>query len=159
LGDRRERFDHASIDGREHVLDVTTADLLHGPDFVAQLFDDLFEQFWLKDFGCFAERAERRSFTTEFPLDFLQFACLLQCSQRIDRRIEQEQQDQHAILVEVELAIAGLVALAADIAQAIEQRHQFVEVFQARDVLITDVFAFLSGHVLEYARFRPSAQP
>jgi hypothetical protein len=49
--------------------------------------------------------------------------------QRGDDRVEQKQQDVGAVVVEEQLAIAGTVTLSADIVQALQQRHQPVEVF------------------------------
>jgi hypothetical protein len=49
---------------------------------------------------------------------------------------------------------AGLVALASDLMQSSEQRLQFVEVLQARDIFRADLLTFLPGHAGHYARRR-----
>ena len=82
-----------------------------------------------------AERTERSPQATEFALHLAQLAGLLDGPQRADHGIEQEQQHEQAVLVEVQLAVAGLVALAADVVQARKQRGELVEVLQARHVL------------------------
>ena len=71
---------------------------------------------------------------------------------RADHGIEQEQQHEHAVLVEVQLAVAGLVALAADLVQAREQRSELVEILQARHVLFAHVIAAFASHAGNYAR-------
>ena len=72
----------------------------------------------------FAQRTERSPQAAELALHVAQFAGLLDGPQRTDHGIEQEQQHQHAVLVEVQLAVAGLVALAADVVQALQQRQR-----------------------------------
>jgi hypothetical protein len=112
----------------------------------AQLGDDFLEPFGLKDIGRFAQGTERGPAATELLLHFFQFAGLLNRAKRADDGIEKHQQDEHAILVHVELAIAGLVALTANFMQPLEQRLQFVKVFQTRNVFVADFFAFFSSH-------------
>ena len=53
---------------------------------------------------------------------------------------------------------ARLITFAADLVQLLEERQQFAEDFQARDVFVTDIFALLFSHAQEYARSWPSAQ-
>jgi hypothetical protein len=86
-------------------------------------------------------------------LHFAQFAGLLDGPQRADHGIEQEQQHQQAILVEVQLAVAGLVALAADVVQTRQERSELVEILQARYVFLPHFLAFLAGHAGDYARW------
>jgi len=81
LGDRRERFDHAAVDGRQDVFHMASPDVADRLEFAAQLADDSFEQFGIEDGDRFAQRAERRSLAAEFPLDLFQLACLLQSPQ------------------------------------------------------------------------------
>jgi hypothetical protein len=47
----------------------------------------------------------------------------LQGAEGAEDRLEEEQEDQGAIVVEVELAIACLVALTADVVKPVEERH------------------------------------
>jgi hypothetical protein len=48
----------------------------------------------------------------------------------------------------VQSSVARLVSLAAHIAEALQQRHELVEVFQARDFFFRDRFAFPAGHAM-----------
>ena len=92
------------------------------------------------------------SLTAELALNFSQFAGLLDGPQRANHGIEEEQQHEHAVLVAMQLAVAGLVALAADFVQAREKRSNLVEILQARHVLFTHVLALLGGHARDHAR-------
>ena len=121
---------------------------------VAQFGDDFLQQFGLKNVGGFTERGQRRALTTKFALDLPQLAGLLDGPQGTDHGIEQEQQHEHAVLIVVQRAVAGLVALAAHLVQACQQGSELVEVLQARYVLFAYVCAFLTGHTGDYARFR-----
>jgi len=47
----------------------------------------------------------------------------LQGAEGAEDRVEEEQEDQGTIVVEVELAVAGLVALTADVMESIEERE------------------------------------
>ena len=51
-----------------------------------------------------------------------------QSAQRTQGRIEEKQQDQHAVLVVVQLAIAGFIAPTTHVVQPPQQRQQLVEV-------------------------------
>jgi hypothetical protein len=85
-------------------------------------------------------------------LHLSQLAGLLNASQGGDDGIEEKEEDEGAILVEMQLSISRLVALAADIVESLEQRHELVEVFQAGDVFVADFFTFFSSHAGDYAR-------
>ena len=61
-------------------------------------------------------------------------------------------------MVEVQLSIACLVALAADLVERLEERQDLIEILQARDVLLTDVLAFFGSHAFGYTRNRRLAQ-
>ena len=65
---------------------------------------------------------------------------------RSDDRIEERQEEQQAVLVEVEDAVPGLVPLAPDLVQPLQQRQQHAEVLQALDVLLVDLFLLLARH-------------
>jgi hypothetical protein len=110
---------------------------------VAQFGDDFLQQFGLKNVGGLAERTQRRAPTTEFTLHLPQLAGLLDGPQGTNHGMEQEPQDEHAVLVEVQRAVAGLVALATHLVQARRQGSELVELLQARHVLFAYVLAFL----------------
>ncbi len=118
----------------------------------AEFGDDFLQPFGLEDFAGLTERAQRRALATEFALHFPQLARLLDGPQGADHRIEQEQQHEQAILVEVQLPIAGLVALATHVMEACQQRSELVEILQARHVLFTHVVTLRAGHAEDYAR-------
>jgi len=67
-------------------------------------------------------------------LHLFQLAGLLDCPQRRDDRIEHEEQHEHAVLVEVQLAVARLVARTAVVVQSFEQRREPIEILQTGDV-------------------------
>ena len=46
---------------------------------------------------------------------------MLQGAEGAEDRVEEEQEDQGAIMVEMELAVAGPVALAADVMEPVEE--------------------------------------
>jgi hypothetical protein len=49
---------------------------------------------------------------------------VLQRPQRADQRVQQHQQDQRDVLVELQLAVAGAVSIAAHLVQRRQQRQQ-----------------------------------
>ena len=57
----------------------------------------------------------------------------------VHRTDTEEKQNQHAILIVVQGAIAGVVALAANIVEAFKQGSELIEVFQATDILLLDL--------------------
>jgi hypothetical protein len=92
-------------------------------------------------------------------LHLLQGARLLQAPERGDDRVEQKQQNEQAILVVVQQAVAGLVARAAVVVQTLEQRRQAVEVFQPRDVGFRDLVSFLTSGQLRLLPIRQPRKP
>jgi hypothetical protein len=61
-------------------------------------------------------------------------------------------------VIEEELAVAGAIALGADVVEAFEQRHQPVEVFQTDHVAVAQLIRFSLGHAFHYAQ-TPSQAP
>lgn len=55
-------------------------------------------------------------------------------------------QDQHAVLIEVQLTIADLVALTTDVVKPCQKRRELIEILQARDVFVANVLPLLSRH-------------
>ena len=147
LDQHGQALQQRAIDQRQGVLHVfqprIAGDRLQ---LFAQFGDDFLQPLGLEDIGGLAERAQRRPLAAEFALDLPQFAGLLDGPQGADHGIEQEQQHEHAVLVEMQLAVAGLVALAAHVVQASQQRSELVEILQARHVLFAHVLALLAGH-------------
>ncbi len=80
--------------------------------------------------------------------NLLKFAGLLNASQRRHNRIEKVQQNQHAILVVVQLAIAGTISFAAIVVQTPQQRRKLVEEFEPGDIGLGNflLWVLLRGH-------------
>ena len=107
----RQRRQKRSIDERERLGDLLESRIAtQGLQFGAQFGDDLLEPLGIEHAGRLRERAERGPRTAEFLLNLRQFAGLLNAPQRGDDRIEQRQEHQQAVLIEVQLAIAGPIA-------------------------------------------------
>ena len=154
-----QALQQGAVDQRQGVLHVFQPRIAgDGFELFAQFGDDFLQPFRLKDIGGFAERAQRGPLTAEFALDFPQFAGLLDGSQGANHGIEEEQQHEHAVLVVMQLAVAGFVALAADFMQAGEKRGELVEILQARHVLFTYVIPAFASHAGNYARLSKTAQ-
>ena len=77
---------------------------------------------------------------TQLLLHLLEFAGLLDAAQRSDDRIEQVEQQEHAVLVEMQLAIARRVALAGVVVQTLQQRRELVEVLESGDIGLLDLW-------------------
>ena len=123
-----------------------------GCELFAQFGDDFLQPLGLKDVGGFAERAQRSPLTAEFALHLPQFAGLLDGPQGADHGIERNSSTSMQYWSKCSCAVAGLVALAADLVQARQERSELVEILQARHVLFAHVFALLAGHAGNYAR-------
>ena len=129
------------------MLDLRTGAI--GPErlqLAGEFGGDLLERFGVEDLRGLRERTERGTRAAELLLDIFQFAGLLDGAQRGDDGIEEEQQDVGAVVVEEELAIAGLVAVGADVVKSFEQRHQPVEILQADDVAFGGFRSFACRH-------------
>jgi hypothetical protein len=95
--------------------------LCGGQNFLGQLRDEIAEQFGVKHPGGLAERAQTGPRTAEGLLNLRQLAGLLDAAQAIDDGIEVEQEYQRAILVEVEDAIAGYIALGPRLMESFQE--------------------------------------
>src|SRR5262249_12821764 len=131
LGQRGQGLDHAAIDGGEHPADVLRAGAAGGWDLGPELGDDRLEPLGLEDLDGFGQGPQGGPRATDLAADLLQPAGLLQGAEGAEDGVEEEQEDQGAVVVEMELAIAGLVAPAADIMEAVEEREYLVEVLEA----------------------------
>jgi len=123
-----------------------------------QFAGDLFDGFGIEDFDGLRKRTERRPWAAEFLLHFFEFAGLLDAAQGSDDGVEQKQQEGGVVVIEEELAVAGVVALGAHVVQAFQQRHQPVEVFQTDNVAVTPLALLSLGHALNYAQTPGRAQ-
>jgi len=119
-GHLRQSRQQGGIDeggGVAHVLEPGVA--TQGFELAAQFGDDLHKPLRVEATDRFGKRAERGSRTAEFLLHVTEFAGLLQPAKRSDDGVEEKQQHQHAVVVEVEGAIAGAIARTADVVQAL----------------------------------------
>ncbi len=96
--------------------------------------------------GSFRERTERGPRAAQFLLHLGQLAGLLQAAQRGDNRIEQVEQHEHAILVVVQLSVAGTIAGTAVVVQPLQEGSELVEVFEPGDLPLRDLLAPLARH-------------
>jgi hypothetical protein len=78
-------------------------------------------------------------------LNVQQLARLLDGPQRTDDGIEERQQDEHAVLVHVELPITGSVATAPRVMEARQQWAKLREVLQPADILLLNFFPPLAS--------------
>ena len=90
--------------------------------------DDAAEPLGIEDLDGLGQRPQRGPGAAELALHVLQRAGLLQGPQGTDDRVEEEEQDEQAVLIVMQAAVAGLVTLAADLVQLIEQRQEPFEV-------------------------------
>src|SRR5450432_2332614 len=100
----------------------------------AEFGNDLLQSFGIEATHRLGQRTKRRAWTAELLLHVLKFAGLLQATQRSDDGIEQVEQNQHAVVIEVQRTIAGSVAVAADLVQAFEQGRKLIEVLEAAHI-------------------------
>ena len=75
----------------------------------------------LEDLDRLGQRPQGGPRTADLTADLLQQAGLLQGAEGAEDWVEEEQEDQGAIVVEMELAVAGPVALAADVMEPVEE--------------------------------------
>ena len=101
---------------------------------MCQLFGNSLERFGIKQCDRFRKRSERRATDTQLPANLIELADLLKSPQRINNRAEQPEQDQCAILVHMEAAVARLVTFRADAMQPLQQRPELSKVLQPLNV-------------------------
>ena len=106
---------------------------------LAQFGDDFIEPICFEDRRRFRKRSQRGSGTTQLFLNLLQFARLLHAPQRSHNRIEEEQKQEHAILVVVQITVPGAISLATVIVQSPQQRRELIEVLEPRDIWLLDL--------------------
>ena len=104
------------------------------------------KQIGVEDPGRLGQRTQRGSRATEDALDLGEFTGLLNPSQACQDGIEEVEQDQGGILIEMELAVAGLIPGARRMVQFLQDRHQQLEVLEAAQILHFDLGSFLPRH-------------
>jgi hypothetical protein len=70
----------------------------------------------------------------------------LQGAEGAEDRVEEQQEDQGAMMVEVALAITGLVALTADVVGALEEWQSFIGVLEPLELGSGDRVVGRRGH-------------
>ena len=136
-----------AIDQRQHTLDaVERRGALDRLQCIDQLTDDAAQQIGVKDTGRFGERTQRRTRASENTLNFLQLTRLLDSPQTTHDGVEEVQQDQCGVLIEVQLAVSGLVAGAAVAMKVFHHRQKQFEVLEAVKVLLLNLWIARTGH-------------
>src|SRR5262249_51398621 len=121
LGQGGQGLDHAAIDGGEHLADVPLAHAAGRGGLGPELGDDRLEPLRLEDLDGLGQRSQRGPRAADLAADLLEAAGLLQGAEGAEDRVEEEQEDQGAILIEMELAVAGPVPSAADVMELVEE--------------------------------------
>ena len=130
-GDAGQRGQQCAVDQRHDAIEFGQSRVAgDGGQFVGDLADDFPQPLRLEDRHGFRQRAERRSRTAQQFLHLAQRASLLQAAERFDDRIEEVEQDQQAVLIEMQLAVARLVASAANVVQPLEQGDQMLKILK-----------------------------
>lgn len=111
-----------------------------------QVADDLAKQFGIEDTRGFTERARARSLTAQQLLDLRELAGLLDGTEAGENGVEVEQQDQGAVLVEMENAIPGAVAFRATGLESFQKRLEDLEVLKPREITVRNRGLAFSGH-------------
>ena len=134
-----------------------------GLELRRQLSDDGFELRGVERADRLAERAEAEPLDAELLADLVDRAGLLEGADRVEDRVEQGEQHERDVLVEVQPAVAGRVAVAADVAEGCEQREEVAQPLEALDLPRVDdrvddrvVLARLGGHA---RRIMPDPAP
>ena len=141
---------------RPSVLGLPTLDLRQG--LRGQFSDDLPQQGRVEDAAGFAQRTEGGPFAAQEFLDLGQAAGLLDVSQTIDEGAEQGQQEKAGVLVEMELAVAGLIAWGGVGVETVQPRPQDLEVLEAAQVLVAEFLA-AGCAILPYPGRWPDERP
>ncbi len=105
-----------------------------GGEFAGQFLDEGHQEVGIEDVGGFGQGAERGAADAEFFLDLAETASLTEAAEGPGQRAEEGRQDEGAVLVEVQLAVAGRVAGATGILQACQQRSEPAKVLPALQV-------------------------
>jgi len=146
-----EGLNHSASDGRDQVLDLGELAVVgQGLQLASQFAGNLLDRFGVEDLSGFGKGAESGSRAAESFLDALAFTGLLAAAQGGDAGVEEEQQQEGALLVEEQGAVAGAVPLGADAVEALEQGHPSVEVLQTDAVTVAEFASSVT---------RPTATP
>lgn len=136
LRQARQGREPGGIDQGDRVPQVSQAGVTDERlELTTEFGDDLREPLGVEDADGVGERAQRGARAAKLLLHLAEQARLMQTAQGADDRVEQKEQDEQAVLVQVEGAIAGPTPLAADLLAALEQGRQLVKVLQTSEVL------------------------
>jgi hypothetical protein len=137
-----------AIDGGEAAQGLGFVAVGQRQGLLGQLADDVAQQGRVKHAAGLAQRAQGGAFAAEQLLYFGQGAGLLESAQASHDGAEEAEQQQADVLIEEQLAIAGLVAGGGIVLQAFEKRIDEPEVFQAVEILVTNVSAAWPSHAI-----------
>src|SRR4051794_1375888 len=142
----RERAKDAAVHGgeMEQLSRVGLVDNRRG--LGCQFLEDLVQDPGVKQPRGFAKRAQRRRPNPQSPLNGLEGRSLLQSAKAGNRGTKEIEQQETNVLVVEQLAVAGPVALGAEVPEPRQQRYQGVEVFQTLDVAGLQISSLSSGH-------------
>src|SRR5262249_50488312 len=114
-GQAGQRADDAAIDGGQSLGELPKVPGASAGHLLEQLRDDACEAAGVKDGDGLGERTQGGAGAAELPLDLLQGAGLLQGAQGAEGGVEEGQQEQQAVVVVMQGAVAGGIARATDL--------------------------------------------
>src|SRR6266446_253048 len=158
-GDAGDGIQHRAIDGGEDLFEIHQPRIVaDGIEFGRELLDDRLQLLGIKNPAGLAEGAEGKTLHAQLRRHLLDGRRLLQAANRIDQRVEEVEQDQRDILIKVQLAIAGAVALATGIMERLQERQQVAEAFEPADLPWIDLGRIIPRHLSYHALVQGSAQ-
>ena len=98
-------------------------------DLGRERVDDAEQPLGIEDRRSLGERTERGLSAAEPSLNALELTGLLNSSERTDCGIEEEKEDEQAVLIKMQASVARLVTLTIDIVELPKQRHEPLKVF------------------------------
>jgi hypothetical protein len=104
--------------------------------FAGQFLDNLLEVLRVKDAGRFRKTSQGKPSDRQRLGHLRQTQRLLQHAERIDRRVEEIEQDRRTVIAHKQPAIAGGIPLAANFIESMQQRHQPPEVLEADNIRV-----------------------
>ena len=126
-----QRWQEAAIDGGQSTQGLGLFADDDGSGLVGQFGDQWVEGFGVKDVTGFAQRPEGNALAAEQALNFVELAGLLDATQAGEDGVEEVKQQEGGVLVEEEFAVAGAVTLGSLVTEAIKERAENLEIFQA----------------------------
>ena len=136
----------AAIDGGEALEGFGLFALHDREGLLGQVADDVAEQLGIEDSARFAERAQGGTFAAQQLLHFRELTSLLDAAEAGEDWIEEVQQHQRGVLIEMEFAIAGAIALGRVVVKSIEKRPKDLEVLEPAKIRFLNIRPTLACH-------------